>query len=125
MIEVYKITHEIYDPLTTNLLLTKDLANINTRCHNFKLNKPRVNTKQFQYFFTNRIINLWNSLPMDLVNAKSINSFKNKIDIILNVHMFTTNYRSYHMKFHNVLKPDYYDTMKFPPPQRKRNTKPL
>ena len=90
MIEVYEITHEIYDPLTTNLLLTKDLANINTRCHNFKLNKPRVNTKQFQYFFTNRIINLWNSLPTDLVNAKYVNSFKNKIDMFLNVHMFTT-----------------------------------
>ena len=28
-----------------------------------------------------RIVNLWNSLPADVVNAKSVNNFKNKIDV--------------------------------------------
>ena len=31
-------------------------------------------------FYTNRIVNRWNGLPMHIVNADSLNSFKNKID---------------------------------------------
>ena len=31
-------------------------------------------------FFTNRIIDIWNNLPGHIVDANSINSFKNKID---------------------------------------------
>ena len=31
-------------------------------------------------FFTNRIVNNWNSLPYDVANATSVNSFKNKFD---------------------------------------------
>ena len=54
LIEVYKICHHIYDPVTTSPLLT--FAHSNTRAHNYKLNKPRVNTKQFQHFFSNPIV---------------------------------------------------------------------
>ena len=31
-------------------------------------------------FFTQRIINLWNSLPSYVVNSRSVNSFKTNID---------------------------------------------
>ena len=48
MIEVYKITHGLHDPLTTKSLVTYN--NSSTRSNNFKLNKPRVNTKQFHFF---------------------------------------------------------------------------
>ena len=30
--------------------------------------------------FTERVVNSWNSLPTDVVNAPSVNSFKNRID---------------------------------------------
>ena len=78
LIEMYKMTHNLYDPLTTNSLLT--LNNSITRSNQFKLSKPRVNTKPFQKFFTNRIINTWNGLPGAVVSASSINSFKNYVD---------------------------------------------
>ena len=45
-----------------------------------KLNKPRANKKPYQKFFTNRIINAWNSLPEDIVTASTQNIFKNKLD---------------------------------------------
>ncbi len=32
------------------------------------------------HFFTNRVIDLWNSLPQDVVTAPSIDSFKNRLD---------------------------------------------
>ena len=39
LIEVYKICHKIYDPITTKSLLT--FADSNTRAHKYKLTKPR------------------------------------------------------------------------------------
>ena len=36
----------------------------NTRkCNSLNLSKPSFNKVQYQMFFTNRVINLWNSLP--------------------------------------------------------------
>ena len=87
MIEMYKIMHKLYDPKTTGSLI--NINNTNTRSHNFKLLKPRVNTKQFQMFFTNRVINYWNTLPKEVVNADSLNCFKNKIDDYFQEHKFS------------------------------------
>ena len=42
-----------------------------TRGHNIKLIKPIYNTNCQIYFFTNRVVNYWNSLPADIVNARS------------------------------------------------------
>ena len=78
-IETYKILHNIYDPLTTSSLLTTD-TNAKTRSNGFKLKKIRSNKKPYGKFFTNRIVNQWNQLPNHIVNADSINSFKNKFD---------------------------------------------
>ena len=79
MIETYKITHAHYDPITTYSLITL-IPNSNTRSHRYKISKPRVNTNLFLQFFTNRIINKWNGLPAEVVEAKTLNCFKNKID---------------------------------------------
>ena len=78
-IEVYKILHNIYDPLTTDTLLTIDSNNI-TRTNTLKLKKNRVNYLPYQKFFTNRVITNWNRLSRDIVRAESLNSFKNKLD---------------------------------------------
>ena len=90
-IETYKLTHHLYDPLTTKSLLTITESNI-IRSHNFKLLKPRVNTNQFLNFFTNRIINKWNNLPGKIVEAKSLNSFKNHIDYHFKDYIYDINF---------------------------------
>ena len=78
MIETYKIMHGLYDSVTTKSLINRNITI--TRTSTNKLFKPRFITKQFQHFFSNRIINNWNSLPEDIVCAKSLNVFKNALD---------------------------------------------
>ena len=87
MLECFEFVHNFYDPLTTNNLITHSA---NTRPNPFKITKQRALHNPYQYFFTNRIVNLWNQLPSVVVNAKSINSFKNKIDKILSPIKFST-----------------------------------
>ena len=79
MIEVFKITHNIYDPLTTNKFFKLDLDS-KTRTNGFKIVKVRTNTTHFQHFFTNRAVNSWNCLPASVVNVETVNSFKGALD---------------------------------------------
>jgi len=81
LIEAFKIVHDIYDPITTESLLTRVPDSSITRRHNnLKLIKNRTNKNGYKFFFTNRIIDLWNCLPNQIADANSVNSFKNMID---------------------------------------------
>ena len=42
--------------------------------------KGRSRKKLRSESFTQRVVNSWNSLPTDVVNAPSVNAFKNRID---------------------------------------------
>ena len=75
------VYNNYYDPKTTSNLLERVSETDITRTHNFKLKKKSFNTNQYKYFYTNRIVNLWNSLPTHIVNSKLLNTFKNNIDI--------------------------------------------
>ena len=50
-----------------------------TRGHRLKLKKPRVDTRMRQHSFSQRVINVWNSLPSEAVECCTINSFKNAL----------------------------------------------
>ena len=54
-----------------------------TRGHSYKLFKQRVHLDVSKYFLSNRVIDLWNSLPNHIVTAPLINCFKNKLDNFL------------------------------------------
>ena len=82
--------HGLYDPLTTSSLLT--LSEFGTRTNNYKLSKPRVESNQYQKFFTNRIINVWNGLPGVVVGASSMNIFKNYVDAHFENFIYCTNF---------------------------------
>lgn len=78
LIETYKIIKEIYDP-NCSIQLTRNLGV--TRGHEHKLymeggNRTNVRSK----FFRHRIVNVWNNLPTYVVQASSVNSFKNRLD---------------------------------------------
>ena len=90
LIETYKILNNKYDPLTTSSLLTLSSTKFLSKSHDFKLYKSRSNHKYYQMFFTNRIISLWNGLPEHVINAKSLNCFKNNIDQHLKSFKFAT-----------------------------------
>jgi hypothetical protein len=48
-----------------------------------KLFKERVNKDVLKFSFANRVIDKWNNLPEYIINAKGINSFKNRLDKFL------------------------------------------
>jgi len=87
MIEVYKYTHDFYD---TPLLLTRDNGN-RTRGHSLKMKKNRWETTLRQKFFSERIVDSWNSLPENVINAASLNGFKNGLDLKWNEKRFIFN----------------------------------
>ena len=82
MIEVFKILNNIYD---TNVSPTLKLVNISrTRGHPQKLEIERCRYNVRKFNFCNRVKNLWNSLPNWLIEANSVNSFKNNFDKYFN-----------------------------------------
>ena len=46
-----------------------------TRGHCYKLSMPKVRTDIRKYFFSSRIVKVWNALPTDKVNFNSLNGF--------------------------------------------------
>jgi len=76
MIETYKFTHGKY---TSTYPFTND-EDKSRRGHSLKLKKGRFYTNVRKHFFSERVVNLWNTLPDQIVNAPTINAFKNRLD---------------------------------------------
>ena len=77
-IEVYKYLRCVYKVDSSSLLpLTTETR---TRGHGFKLLKRHCRSQLRSNFFSMRVVNLWNSLPDEVVTAPSLNAFKNRID---------------------------------------------
>jgi hypothetical protein len=83
MIETYKILMGLYDEQVTAgfLKLRKDTCNReNLRGHPFTLTQERALKSKRKNFFSVRITKIWNSLPVYVIEAPSLNSFKNRLD---------------------------------------------
>jgi ribonucleases P/MRP protein subunit RPP40 len=80
LIEVYKHLHGIYRVDSTELLPLDSREGAATRGHSLKLQKTRCRTSLRANSFGMRIVNNWNSLKDDIVQAPSVNSFKNRLD---------------------------------------------
>ena len=53
--------------------------NTNLRGHPFKLTVPLARNNTRKFFFSNRVVTIWNALPTDLVLSSNINIFKYKL----------------------------------------------
>jgi hypothetical protein len=75
MIEVFKIINDMYDPLTT-----VDMFELNTRGHSKKMmiKTSRLNVRK--YTFVVRIVEIWNSLPESVIQAKTVKQFEIGLD---------------------------------------------
>ena len=51
-----------------------------TRGHPYKLFKPQRTINARSSFFTQRIINVWNDLPVNTINFSSLNCFRNSLN---------------------------------------------
>jgi ribonuclease P/MRP protein subunit RPP40 len=54
-----------------------------TRGHELKLFQPSCRLDSRKYAFSNRVINMWNNLPSDVMVFSTVYSFQHKIDAFL------------------------------------------
>ena len=82
LIQCFKIMNNLTDIEKSKFFtFTKDRHGKNTRGAAEDLLVPqltRLDTRKF--FFSNRVVNPWNDLPMHIRNASSVNGFKNAYD---------------------------------------------
>jgi len=78
MILVYQLLHGMLDVDAATLFTFAIYTS--TRGHNFKHCKPRASTNVRLNSFSNRVINDWNNLPANVVNAHSLSCFKNLLE---------------------------------------------
>jgi len=78
MIETFKILHDIYDTAVVPVL--PRCQESVTRGNSCRLVKNFSRYDVRKYSFTQRIVNIWNSLPEHIVNSSSVNSFKNNLE---------------------------------------------
>ena len=77
-IEVLKIMHG-YEGLNKDMFFRIKNDSI-TRGHSLALVKSHSRLDIRKYTFSQRVVNDWNKLPEECINATSVNMFKNKID---------------------------------------------
>ena len=82
MIETYKFTSDIYDPVISDILPLHK-ANVeghNLRGHSKKLFKKRARLNIRKHFYSQRVVDTWNSLPQKVIEAPSVKSFERRLD---------------------------------------------
>jgi ribonucleases P/MRP protein subunit RPP40 len=78
MIETYKIHKGFYD---NDSCPTMPLAVYeNTRGHCMKLFKLHAKKDIRKYSFSSRVVDVWNSLPMYVIESANVNAFKTNLD---------------------------------------------
>ena len=78
MIEVFKVLKGISKVDSSRWFRLADSSR--TRGHRYKLVKCRSRLDVRKNFFSQRVVNTWNSLPEAVVEADSVNCFKNRYD---------------------------------------------
>jgi len=77
LIECYKIlSGKKLDP--NQFFQRSDTTHLRGHSHKLSVNRCRLQLRQ--NFFSQRVISDWNRLPQDVVDAPSVNSFKNRLD---------------------------------------------
>ena len=81
-IEVYKYLHSIYRVDSSQLLPLRDTdrQGMRTRGHSLMLKKRDCHGQLRQNCFSMRMMNIWNSLPEQVVMSPSVNCFKGRFD---------------------------------------------
>ena len=95
MVEVYKYCHSLYqvDGKPFKLMSEVNEESV-TRDNGFKIYKEKSKHAVRANFFGNRVANIWNSLPTSVVQAPSLNSFKNRLDKLWEQYMYVEDIRT-------------------------------
>ncbi len=79
MMLVYKILHGFLEGVQLQNFFRKADAS-RLRGHPIKLRKDRSRLDLLKVTFSQRVVNMWNDLPADVVTASSVKAFKNKLE---------------------------------------------
>ena len=77
-IETYKLLTGKYDPEVSKFIKLREDSY--TRGHMYKIYKSRPRLNVRKYSFCLRVVDLWNSLPSSVVEAKTVESFERRLD---------------------------------------------
>ncbi|XP_050692945.1 uncharacterized protein LOC126983856 [Eriocheir sinensis] len=80
LIQIYRLLSKMEEVDNEKLLLREEPSSRNTRGHSKKLRKGRCSRDIKKYSFPQRNIEVWNRLSEEIVSAKSVQSFKEKLD---------------------------------------------
>ena len=95
MVEVYKYCHSLYQVDRKPFKLMSEVNEDSvTRDNCFKIYKEKCKHAVRPNFFGNRVANIWNSLPTSVVQAPSLNSFKNRPDKLWEQYMYVEDIRT-------------------------------
>jgi hypothetical protein len=70
-----------FDDIDANKLFVR--AGGYTRGHSLKLVKPGCRLDCRKFSFSRRVIDVWNGLPIEVINCNTVNGFKNKLDCFM------------------------------------------
>ena len=79
MIEMYKILTGKYDPEVSNFVKLNNSKQA-TRGHKYKIEKEHVKLNIRKQSFVQRSVDLWNSLPPQIVKAETVLGFEIKLE---------------------------------------------
>ena len=82
LIETFKILkqHDQVDRQNFFIMREDATGRKNTRGHHLKIFKQRRNTVQRRKFFSHRVVDTWNDLPREVIEATTVNGFKGRLD---------------------------------------------
>ena len=83
MIEMFKLSHDYYDKEATRDFIKFGINNagdVRLRGHTYHVNKAKFKKDVRKFAFKCRVTEQWNRLPMIVVEALTLNTFKNRVD---------------------------------------------
>ena len=79
-IDTYKYLNGLYSVDHSRLLEEHHSSGLETRGNGQKLQKRSCRTQLRANFYSLRVVNVWNSLPKEVIGARSVNIFKGRFD---------------------------------------------
>ena len=83
MIEFYELSPNLYDEQVVKGFISfgsRHNSKYPIRSHNLSLYKEKYTRDVRKYTFKCRTVDQWNALPPDVIEALTLNEFKNKLD---------------------------------------------
>ena len=82
LIGTFKILkqHDQVDPHNFFIIREDAIGRENTRGHHLKIFKQGRNTVQRRKLFSHRVVDTWNDLPREVIEATTVNGFKGRLD---------------------------------------------